>query len=133
MAGSDLTNETEKTIKAIKLLNRPDIKVNVVVGAGNKNKETIKRLCEQSSQFTFYCQVDNMAELMNEADLAIGAGGTTIWERYFMELPSIVISVAHNQIKICEDCATEGLLKYLGKFSDVKIQDITNTLKEFIK
>ena len=131
--GSDLTNETEKAIKAIELLNKPDITVNVVVGNGNKNKEKLKKLCEQNPQLKFYCQVDNMAELMNEADLAIGAGGTTIWERCFMELPSIVISVADNQTKICEDCAAEGILNYLGKSSDVNVEDITKALKEFIK
>ena len=131
--GSDLTNETEKAIKAIELLNNPDITVNVVVGASNKNKEKIKTLCEQKHQFKFYCQVDNMAELMNEADLAIGAGGTTIWERYFMKLPSIVISVADNQTKICEDCAIEGVFKYLGKSNDIYVQDIANAIKEFVK
>lgn len=131
--GSDLTNETEKAIKAIELLNNPDITVNVVVGVSNKNKEKLKKFCVQNPQFKFYYQVDNMAELMNEADLAIGAGGTTIWERYFMELPSIVISVADNQTKICEDCAAEGILNYLGKSSDVNVEDITKALKEFIK
>lgn len=131
--GSDLTNETEKAIKAIELLNKPDITVNVVVGNGNKNKEKLKKLCEQNPQLKFYCQVDNMAELMNEADLAIGAGGTTIWERYFMELPSIVISIADNQTKICEDCAVEGLFKYLGKYDEVCVIDINNALKEFVK
>lgn len=131
--GSDLTNETEKAIKAIELLNNPDITVNVVVGASNKNKEKLKRFCAQNPQFKFYCQVDNMAELMNEADLAIGAGGTTIWERHFMELPSIVISVADNQTKICEDCAVEGLFKYLGKYDEVCVIDINNALKGFVK
>lgn len=131
--GSDLTNETEKAIKAIKLLNKPDIKVNVVVGFSNKHKEIIKKQCRSHPQFYFYCQVNNMAELMNEADLAIGAGGTTILERWFMELPSIVISVADNQTKICEDCAEAGLFKYLGKYSEVSVQDIINALEEFIK
>lgn len=131
--GSDLTNETEKAIKAIKLLNKPDIKVNVVVGFSNKHKEIIKKQCRSHPQFYFYCQVNNMAELMNEADLAIGAGGTTILERWFMELPSIVISVSDNQTKICEDCAEAGLFKYLGKYSEVSVQDIINALEEFIK
>lgn len=131
--GSDLTNETEKAIKAIILLDNPDIQVNVVVGTANKNKEKIEKLCKQYQQFSFYCQVDNMAVLMNEADLAIGAGGTTILERWFMELPSIVISVADNQTKICEDCAGAGLFKYLGKYSEVSVQDIINALEEFIK
>lgn len=118
--GSDLTNETKKAMKAIKLLNKPEIKVNVVVGASNKNKEQIKEICSCDEQFTFYCQVNNMAELMNEADLAIGAGGTTTWERCFMELPSIVISIADNQHEGCRFIAENaGVISYLGKSSDV--------------
>ena len=118
--GSDLTNETKKAMEAIKLLNKPEIKVNVVVGASNKNKEQIKEICSSDEQFTFYCQVENMAELMNEADLAIGAGGTTTWERCFMELPSIVISIADNQHAGCKFIAENTkVISYLGKSSDV--------------
>lgn len=118
--GSDLTNETKKAMEAIKLLNKPEIKVNVVVGASNKNKEQIKEICSCDERFAFYCQVENMAKLMNEADLAIGAGGTTTWERCFMELPSIVISVADNQHEGCKFIAENaGVISYLGKSSDV--------------
>lgn len=118
--GSDLTNETKKAMEAIKLLNKPEIKVNVVVGASNKNKEQIKEICSCDERFAFYCQVENMAKLMNEADLAIGAGGTTTWERCFMELPSIVVSIADNQHEGCRFIAENaGVISYLGKSSDV--------------
>lgn len=127
--GSDLTNETKKAMEAIKLLNKPEIKVNVVVGASNKNKEQIKEICSCDEQFTFYCQVNNMAELMNEADLAIGAGGTTTWERCFMELPSIVVSIADNQQEGCRFIAEKaGVIYYLGKDCDVN----ANTLYKAI-
>lgn len=127
--GSDLTNETEKAIKAIELLNNPDITVNVVVGASNKNKEKLKKLCEKNPQFKFYCQVDNMAEFMNEADLAIGAGGTTTWERCFMELPTVVISIAENQHAGCAFIAKNtGIIYYLGKNNTVFVIDIKNAI-----
>jgi len=127
--GSDLTNETEKAIKAIEMLNRPDITVNVVVGNSNTNQEKIKTLCDQNSQFKFYCQVDNMAELMNEADLAIGAGGTTTWERCFMELPTVVISIAENQHAGCAFIAKNtGIIYYLGKNNTVSVIDIKNAI-----
>jgi UDP-2,4-diacetamido-2,4,6-trideoxy-beta-L-altropyranose hydrolase len=40
-----------------------------------------------------------MAELMAQADLAIGAGGTMAWERCWMLLPSLVTVIADNQSK----------------------------------
>ena len=41
--------------------------------------------------------VSNMAELMANSDLAIGAAGSTIWERFCLGLPSILIVIAENQ------------------------------------
>lgn len=131
--GSDLTNETEKAIQAIILLDKSDIKVNVVVGSANKNKEKIKKLCEQNAQFNFYCQVDNMAELMNEADLAIGAGGTTIWELLYMEVPNIVIATAENQIEVCENLRTIGRITYLGKYYECDVWCILNAIYNYNK
>lgn len=131
--GSDLTNETEKAIKAIKLLNKPDITVNVVVGKGNKNKEKIKKLCEQNPQFKFYCQVDNMAELMNKADLAIGAGGTAIWELLYLEVPNIVIATAENQIEVCENLRTIGRITYIGKYYECDVWCMLNAINNYNK
>lgn len=115
--GSDLTNETMKTLKALVLLNKEDITVNVVVGGSNQYKEEVKEFCQRYYWMNYYCQINNMAEMMNQADLAIGAGGTTMWERCFLGLPAIVITVAENQIKIAQDCDESGFIKYLGKSS----------------
>lgn len=131
--GSDLTNETEKAIKAIILLDNPDIQVNVVVGTANKNKEKIEKLCKQYQQFSFYCQVDNMAELMNEADLAIGAGGTTIWELLYLEVPNIVIATAENQIEVCENLKIIEKIVYLGKYYECNTLCIMQAIYQFIK
>jgi UDP-2,4-diacetamido-2,4,6-trideoxy-beta-L-altropyranose hydrolase len=127
--GSDVTNETMKALEAIELLDRKDIKVNVVVGASNNNKGSIESFCIKKENMQFYCQVNNMAELMNEADLAIGAGGTTIWERCFLGLPAIVIAIAKNQIQICEDCKEKGYIEYLSVYEKVKAVDICQAIK----
>jgi spore coat polysaccharide biosynthesis predicted glycosyltransferase SpsG len=45
---------------------------------------------------------------MAQADLAIGAGGTTTWERCCLGLPSIIIEVAKNQAGIANEMAKAG-------------------------
>lgn len=122
--GTDPTGETLKTLQAIQGLNRSDIEFNVVVGASNFQKEKIKQICEQISNVTFYCQVNNMAELMMEADLAIGAGGTTSWERCFLGLPSILIIVADNQNEVTHAVAEKGAVQLLGESFEVKEESI---------
>jgi RimJ/RimL family protein N-acetyltransferase len=51
-----------------------------------------------------------MAELMAEADMAIGAGGSTVWERCCVGVPSLSLSMAENQRRQVADAAAAGLL-----------------------
>lgn len=130
--GSDLTNETMKALQALATLQRPDIRVNVIVGASNNHKESIKAYCLQHKEMHYFCQVSNMAELMNAADLAIGAGGTTTWERCFLGLPAIVITIADNQVQICEDCHTLGIIKYAGQSANVDVTAVQNCCRDLL-
>ena len=130
--GSDLTNETMKALKALESLHRSDIQLNVVVGANNKNKKSIEAFCLQHDNMQYFCQVNNMAELMNEADLSFGAGGTTTWERCFLGLPSIVIAIAKNQIQICEDCNKLGIIRYAGKTEMVDVESLRDCSRKLL-
>ena len=69
-----------------------------------------------------------MPELMACADLSLGAGGTTTWERMFMGLPSIVAALADNQLETCEWLASRGLIHYLGFGTDVTVSDLRKAL-----
>jgi UDP-2,4-diacetamido-2,4,6-trideoxy-beta-L-altropyranose hydrolase len=64
-------------------------------------------------------QTDNLAALMARADLAVGAGGGAMWERCCLGLPSIVISIADNQVPGCTALARRGLCWYLGASAQV--------------
>lgn len=112
--GSDPTNETMKALQAISGLNRKDIVVNVIVGQSNPNKKEIEAFCNLHDNMKFFCQINNIAEFMNAADLAIGAGGSVTWERCFLGLPAIVIAIAENQIELSENCARKGIIVFMG-------------------
>ena len=132
--GVDATDETSKAIKALRRLNAngelPDVEITVVVGGSNARKDDITIFCQKAG-FQYLCQVNNMAELMAEADLMLGAGGTTTWERCFLTLPSIVTAVAENQFQICEDCATAGLIHYLGHWDQISVEDICDAVIKY--
>lgn len=128
--GSDPTGETEKAIRALLMLDRSDIEADVIVGAGNARRGEIEELCAAHDFLHYHCQVDNMAEFMARADLCLGAGGTTTWERCFLGLPAIVTAVAENQFRICRDCAERGLIRYLGAWTDVAAEDVLQALRE---
>ncbi|WP_431811457.1 UDP-2,4-diacetamido-2,4,6-trideoxy-beta-L-altropyranose hydrolase [Lysinibacillus sp. FW12] len=132
--GSDPTNETEKVLLAIKsTIEQYKLVVDVVVGNSNPNKLKIKQLCDEIENTHYHCQVNNIAELMAQADLAIGGGGATTWERIFLQLPTIVIAVAENQVEIAEAIHIKGACIYLGLSKKILINDIQNIVDKMLK
>lgn len=128
--GSDLTNETEKAIEALVQLHDEgySFTADIITGVSNSRREKIEKICSKYHFLHYYCQVSNMAEFMNKADLMLGAGGSTTWERLYMELPALVTAVAENQIQGCEDCSQAGLIDYLGESEKVTVDVIVNAL-----
>ena len=111
---SDLSNETNKVLMAVKELALSTVEVDIVVGKANPHRHQIKMLCNNISNVNYYCNISNMAELILRADIGIGAGGSSIWERCYLGLPSIISVVAPNQIETTEDVASLGAIDYLG-------------------
>jgi UDP-2,4-diacetamido-2,4,6-trideoxy-beta-L-altropyranose hydrolase len=127
--GSDPTNETAKALEAIRMLNRPDIAVDVVVGAFNPHRKAIEQMASDLPDCTCHFNVEDMAVLMARADLAVGAGGTTVWERCILGLPSLVTTVAENQEKTVFDLAESGYLLFLGRSEAVSVDSFYHALK----
>ncbi len=63
------------------------------------NMPDIDRLAARAERAGGRVHVDvkNMAELMVAADLAIGAGGNSAWERCTLGLPTLLLVIAENQ------------------------------------
>ncbi|WP_100374043.1 UDP-2,4-diacetamido-2,4,6-trideoxy-beta-L-altropyranose hydrolase [Bacillus sp. FJAT-45037] len=130
--GSDPSNETIKVLNAIDLLRRRDINLDVVVGTSNPNIYEIKELVDRIPHANYHYQVSNMAELMLKADLFIGAGGSTTWERCCLGLASVVINIAKNQVAISEAVAATGSIINLGYHNEITEIDIMETFDSLI-
>lgn len=107
--GVDADNYTGRAIEALSEIDISDLHIDVVIGAQHPCRELIKAACARHG-FVCHIQTDKMAELMAAADLAIGAGGATTWERCCLGLPTLTICTADNQQKQVADAAREGLL-----------------------
>ena len=85
--------------------------VHVMIGSSAPHLGELKRLIS-AWPFTVCLHVDEKvpAALMAEADLALGAGGSMIWERCCLGLPSVVWVAAENQRRVAEALAVEGVL-----------------------
>lgn len=131
--GSDPYNLTATALKA---LAQPDLKhlqVDVVIGSTNLNVTKVKQLVSEHPNAELYTQVENIAELMTKADIALGAGGTTTWERMAVGLPSIIITIAENQVAVTKALEQDGYLTWLGTVEQIDTKKIHNALMEAIK
>jgi UDP-2,4-diacetamido-2,4,6-trideoxy-beta-L-altropyranose hydrolase len=130
--GSDPSNETGKALRAIQLLGKADIAVEVVVGAGNPHQDQIRQLCCDIPGASFHCQIDNMSELVAGADLAIGAGGTAMWERCYLGLPSLVVVIAANQLQPVLAAAGAGAVISVGLKELLRPDKLAQHLQELL-
>lgn len=62
---------------------------------------------------------DNVAEIMAGCDLAVMAGGTSIYEAASCRLPMVLITIADNQIQQSRAWADAGAALFLGTLHEV--------------
>jgi len=132
MAGGDPDNETGKVLRMSKLLDRNDLVKEVVVGTSKPHRRDIETLASQIPNTICHVGVENMAEMMAAADLAIGAGGTAAWERCCVGLPSIVMTLAENQKGINNSLGKDGFVTNLGWHEQVTEKDLKDALQHLI-
>ena len=76
-----------------------------------------------------HVQLPYLAEIMAKADLALCAGGYTLWEQIFLGLPSLVTGIAENQVKPAILLDKMGCLIWLGLAENVSTEQIINKLQ----
>jgi len=123
--GVDAQNLTTRTIVALQQLDF-DFHIDVIIGRTNSHRQKIQDACAQSKNIQWYINASNIAEFMLKADIAIGAGGTTTWERCFMGLPAIVFSVAENQINTNKTVSAQGACILANDKNDIRTEIITH-------
>lgn len=110
LGGTDANNLTQLALEAVVMLGRNGLNVDVVIGQSHPTREAIQSLCQTMSGAHCHVQTTHMANLMATADLAIGAGGSTTWERCALGLPTLALCVAENQREILSNCARQGIV-----------------------
>ena len=94
----------------------PDARVTVALSSQAPNLEELRRDAGRNVRFAL--DVIDMASLLAEADLALGAGGGLSFERAILGLPSIVVRVAENQRSLIALLAEAGAALDVGPLDD---------------
>ena len=119
----DPLNLTMIALRALMFLSLAKITINVVLGEINPHRNEVKEFCNKSKNVKLHYQVSNMAQLINCADLSIGAGGSSMWERCYLGLPTLTVIFANNQKQTTLDTAKAGAIYYLGLSSELEEKD----------
>jgi len=116
--GSDPDNLTLQALN--QLVKRSDIdKITIILANSALHIDSVSQfLDKQKNTLNLDLKINptNIAALMSQADLAIGAAGTTSWERCTIGLPAVVIIQAENQREIANELSNKQVISYIESF-----------------
>lgn len=131
--GVDKDCLTEKTVRALLSLQLDDVHVDIVISSGSPQYGRILDSISARTNFHLHDRIPSLSYLILAADLAIGAGGTTNWERFCLGLPALIVTVAENQIEIADELAALNLIELLGRSEELDEAKITAAIEPHIR
>lgn len=100
----------------------------VVSGSLNPHIGELQALAQKHENIHIHCNVTNMAELMAESEIALSAGGSTLYELCAMGVPVIAFSFAENQERLVQTFVKRGIAQYGGSYRTDGNKMIQNTI-----
>lgn len=135
MGGSDPLQITIKVVKAVGFIDRPSLRLNVVLGAAfdPAAKKEVRRLLKKiKGQHEIIENCKNMAKLMLWSDLAVINGGLTKYETAITGTPTLVISHSEAEVNIMCDFQKGGSAVHLGYIKDIDKRTICEGVKNLL-
>ena len=88
----------------------------VASGAYNQHLENLENMAARHPNVRIYSNVSNMQQLMKECDIAVSAGGSTLYELSAVGVPTVCFSFVENQERIVECFREKGLSCCAGNY-----------------
>jgi UDP-2,4-diacetamido-2,4,6-trideoxy-beta-L-altropyranose hydrolase len=85
-----------------------DLGLDIVLGAAAPSLPGLTKVARRDTRLLLHVDTPHMARLTAEADIGIGAPGSTTWERCVLGLPSILVILADNQRAAAQAMADRG-------------------------
>lgn len=126
--GGDHLGLTYKLCKHLISNNKySNIQFDVIIGNCNSMKKEIIELLTNNNNFTYYPPLSypKLIDLYLKTDLAIGAMGTSCYERFILKIPTIAIYTAENQN--CMKNKFNDLITSVSNLNDI-INNLNNLL-----
>jgi len=131
--GADRANLTGLSVSAFLKVGRSEIEVDVVISNDSSHAAQIAYYASLHPNIHIHHSLPSLAHLILKADLAIGAAGTTSWERCCLGLPSIVVTLAENQKPIAKELEKRSLVCWIGDSGTVAEREMIDALVSVIE
>jgi UDP-2,4-diacetamido-2,4,6-trideoxy-beta-L-altropyranose hydrolase len=132
LGGADPDGVSLRVLNVLDAMRPRELRVTVALGAASPHRTTVEKAYAERAGFQVIVQSSNMAQLMATADLAVGAGGVSTWERCCLGLPSIVMAIAENQLEVSKAAAGAGACLFLGSSAVIPDDELAASLKLMI-
>lgn len=135
MGASDVAGRIPELMRAIDTEIEHRIQVAVVVGAGGANVPSIEAVAASArrSRFQVYRDPADLRELMASADVAVSAAGTTVWELCALGVPTVLVTVAANQVRGAAALDRAGAAINLGPVAALTARDLGVRLRSILE
>jgi len=94
-----LTDVGAITSRVVELIRKraTEAGLDIVLGAGAPSLPGLTKVARRDGRLLLHVDTPHMARLTAEADIGVGAPGSTTWERCVLGLPSVLVVLADNQ------------------------------------
>lgn len=110
----------------------PELECEVIMGSNSPSRARVEDLIADQPNWSLTLDASDMAQRMTDADLCIGAGGGSAWERCSLGLPSVNVALADNQMPGIKAMAEAGAAVGLDTGALNDPQEIVEALRTVI-
>jgi UDP-2,4-diacetamido-2,4,6-trideoxy-beta-L-altropyranose hydrolase len=135
MGGVDPDNASATALSAIDIVAQTlPIETTLVIGSTSSHRAELRQMIKSmSTPINLVIDSENMAELMADHHLAIGAAGTSAWERCALGLPSLNLILARNQAGVSTWIANTGAALDMGWAKQLQPEMLANEIIHLAK
>lgn len=118
LGGADPCNLMPRVLSFLSVL-RGSFSISAIIGPFFNNIEEVRAVARRANgQIRLVYSPDSVCGLMMEADLAISAGGQTLYELARTGCPTVAVRMASNQDKQLQLFAQAGFVRPVGRADD---------------
>lgn len=122
MGGSDIRNLTPCILKRLRK-EYPGLRINIIIGKGFSFIDQIVMLADDKMNLVYFPDAALMKKVMEASDIAISAGGQTLYELARMGVPTIAVSIIDNQQCDIDGWQKAGFVEHAGVWEDARLED----------